>query len=522
MAFREVSVYEVREVLRLWLRGEGLRAIDRMAGTDRKTVRRYVQAAVELGLDRSGGDDQLSDDLIGAVVERVRPARPHGYGLARESLMAHGAQIRSWLDDDDLTLTKVADLLARRGVVVPYMTLHRFAVAECGFGQRRLSVRVADGEPGKECQVDFGRMGLVPDPDTAKQRVLWALIFTACYSRHLFCWLSFRQTTEAVIAGFEAAWGFFGGVFAVVIPDNLKAIVTKADATEPRFNSAFLDYASSRGFVIDAARVRKPRDKARCERVVPYVRGSFFSGEDFADRDDAQARAERWCAQVAGMRIHGTTCARPAEVFAAEEAPVLLPRPSAPYDLPIYSRPKVHPDRHVEVGRALYSVPGELVGAHLEARADSKLVRLSHRGQVIKVHPRQAPGGRITDPADLPSEKATYALRDLDSLRRQAARHGPAVAALAGAVLDHPLPWTKMRQVYRLLGLVRRYGDKRVEEACGRAMEAEAADVGLVARMLERAVEASPQPALPAMGKLIEGRFARDAREFGVEREEGR
>ena len=61
-------------------------------------------------------------------------------------------------------------------------------------------------------------MGLVPDPVSGRNKVCWALIFTSCYSRHCFVWLSFRQSTEAVIAGFEAAWAFFGGVFKVVIP----------------------------------------------------------------------------------------------------------------------------------------------------------------------------------------------------------------------------------------------------------------------------------------------------------------
>jgi hypothetical protein len=70
MAFREVAVYEVREVLRLWLRGEGLRGRARLAGVDRKTVRRYVAAATELGLARDGGENQLGDEFLGRVVEQ--------------------------------------------------------------------------------------------------------------------------------------------------------------------------------------------------------------------------------------------------------------------------------------------------------------------------------------------------------------------------------------------------------------------------------------------------------------------
>jgi hypothetical protein len=73
MAFREVRVFEVREVLRLWLAGEGVRATERLVGFDRKTVRHYVDAAIGLGLVR--GDAQLSDVFIGRVVEAVRPHR---------------------------------------------------------------------------------------------------------------------------------------------------------------------------------------------------------------------------------------------------------------------------------------------------------------------------------------------------------------------------------------------------------------------------------------------------------------
>jgi hypothetical protein len=155
----------------------------------------------------------------------------------------------------------------------------------------------------------------------------------------------------------------------------------------------------------------------------------------------------------AGLRVHGTTQARPAEVFASEEQPRLLPAPTELYDLPIYATPKVHRDHHIEVAKALYSVPGRLIGQRVEVRADPSMVRIFHRGQLVKIHPRQAPGRRSTDPHDLPAEKSAYAMRDLDRLRRMATEQGDAIGAYATALLDIPLPWTKMRQVYALLGL---------------------------------------------------------------------
>jgi hypothetical protein len=153
------------------------------------------------------------------------------------------------------------------------------------------------------------------------------------------------------------------------------------------------------------------------------VRGNFFADETIAGLAGAQARAVSWCTDVAGMRIHGTIQTRPAQVFAAHEAHLLLPVPG-PYDVPVFSRVKVHRDFDVEVARSLYSAPQQYLGRHLDARADSQLVKLYHRGVLVKTHPRAEPGRRVTDPADLPAEKTTYAMRDVESLARSARRSG--------------------------------------------------------------------------------------------------
>ena len=147
---------------------------------------------------------------------------------------------------------------------------------------------------------------------------------------------------------------------------------------------------------------------------------------------------------------------RPLDVFSVEDQPRLLAAPTTAYDLPIYTTAKVHRDHHIEVTKALYSIRGDLISRRVDVRADRQLVRVFHRGQLVKVHPRQHPGGRSTDPADLPSHTTVYAMRDLDRLRRMATGHGPAVGAYATAPWDIPLPWTKMRQVDALLGLVRK------------------------------------------------------------------
>ena len=515
--FREVSVIEVREVLRAWLAGAGFRRVAAQAGVDRKTARRYVAAAVAAGLDRDGGVEQLCDELIGQVVAAVRPERPNGHGAAWEALQARHDRIEKWVGRG-LSVVKIGDLLAREGVLVPQRTLHRYCTEYTSYRGRRDTVPVADGEPGVECQIDFARMGMLFDSTSGRRRVVHALIFTAVYSRHMFVWLTFSQTLEAVIAGCEAAWRFFDGVFKVLIPDNMSAIVAQADSINPRFTVGWLEYAQARGFVTDPARVAHPQDKPRVERMVRYVRGNFFAGEEFVDLADAQARAETWCRDKAGQRIHGTICARPAVMFAESEAAALLPAPERPYEVPIYAEVRVHRDYHVQVAKALYSAPQHLLGQRITVRADAELVKLFHRGQLVKTHPRQPAGGRSTDPADLPAERTGYAMRDLHRLIGAAAGHGPNVGIYAERILDHDLPWTKMRQVYRLLGLVKRYGAEPTDTACGRALELDVVSVAKIAAMLAKATENTPAPPPRAASGLAPARFARDPGEYRAKR----
>jgi Integrase core domain len=274
VAFREVGVHEIREVLRLWVRGEGFRSTARLARVDRKTVRRYVEAARACGLDRTGGEGQLGDELLSRVAEAVRPHRAAGHGESWALLAARHERLEELLGAG-LTVVKAGELLAREGVVVPERTLHRYALEILGHGRgRKPTVRVADCEPGAECQAGFGKMGLLHDPGTGRRRVVHALVFTAVYSRHCYVRLTFRQDLAAVIAGFEAAWAFFGGVFAVVIPDNMAAIVDRAHPTEARLNRAFAEYAQDRGFLVDPARIRRPLGKPR----VAYCTSSGRSG----------------------------------------------------------------------------------------------------------------------------------------------------------------------------------------------------------------------------------------------------
>lgn len=516
MAFRELTMIDVKEVLRRWSAGHSDRKISREAMVDRKTAARYTAVAASL-FERGR---ELSDDEVHEVARRVqaRPLPPTS--TERSEVARYRPLIERWLAGDaetrPLRLTKIHTLLVRdHGLKASYDTLWRFAHDELEWREKPATVRIDDAPPGQEAQIDFGKMGLIVDDESGKKRVLWALIITLVYSRYQFVWPTFRQTTEAVCEGLDRAWMFFGGIARTLVPDNMKAIVLDPDALAPTLVPAFLDYVQARGIFVDPARVRSPKDKPRVENQVAFVRESWFDGEQFTDLAHARESAAHWCRDVAGTRVHGTTRKVPRDVFASVESAEMLPAPGALYDVPLYiDSAKVHPDHHIQVAQALYSVPNRYLRKYVRVRADRSTVKIYLGTELIKMHERQPPGGRSTDPADYPASKALYALRDVDALRAKAREKGEHIGVYAERLLGGPLPWTKMRQAYALLSLCEKHGAGRVEAMCQSALAFDVVNVAKVAAMLRSAAKV---PRAPASGKVVQlplPRFVRPSEQF--------
>lgn len=515
MAYREVGMIEVREILRRWLAGDGLRAIARAMGVDRKTIAEYIRVAMETGVQRGGPPP--SEAQIAAIVATRRPGRPptaEEPSPEAEALRPHRDTIRRWLADDGLRLTKIHRRLREQGVESSYSTLYRFARAHCDFGDSALTVRVAEPPPGEAAEADFGLLGLWTDPATGQRRRVWGLLVTLCFSRYAFLAVSVRQDLPAVLDGLEAAWTFFGGVPRRLVIDNLKPAITRADRYTPTIGRVFLEYAQFRGFVVDPAVPRHATGKPKVERGIPYTRQDFFRGESFRDLADMQARAVLWCRDLAGTRVHGTTRQVPRVVFETREHAALLPLAPEPFDRPTWAQATVHPDHHIQFRRALYSVPTRYVGQRVEVRGDSRLVRIYHHGELIKLHPVQPPGGRATDYTDYPAERAAYALRAPEASIRRAEQVGPAVGQFVSVLLSGSFPWARLRQAQKLLRLADRYGAERVNAACARALAFELLDVRRVERIVRTALER--EPALAEGGDVVPlpARFARPPQSF--------
>jgi hypothetical protein len=245
--------------------------------------------------------------------------------------------------------------------------------------------------------------------------------------------------------------------------------VIKADLYDPKLNRAYAEMAAHYGCLIDPARAQKPKDKPRVERMMPYVRDSFWRGRTFGSVVDMQTRAVDWALTIAGTRAHRSLdSTAPLALFQSVEASALLPLPAAPFELARWLAPKVAPDCHVNIDKVLYSVPWAHIGTQVDARVTETLVEIYHAGQLIKTWPR-AERGRRTDPADYPPEKIAFFMRTPTWCRSRADGLGEHVAELiAGLLADTALH--HLRAAQGILGLADKYGPDRLDAACARSL----------------------------------------------------
>jgi hypothetical protein len=244
--------------------------------------------------------------------------------------------------------------------------------------------------------------------------------------------------------------------------------VIKADLYDPKFNQGYEELAHHYGAIIDPTRSGKPKDKARIERAIPYIRDSFWSGRDFTSFDDINRQATQWCLRVAGTREHGTTHRPPLELFRLEEEKALRPLPVSPFEIVTWHQSKVALDCHIQVSCTLYSVPYPYVGKTVDVKLGSQTVEIYLDSDLIKTHSRGAKGGRITDWNDYPPEKAAFFQRTPEWYRQKASTIGLATRESIDSLLKlHAFHY--LRQCQGILRLEEKYGRARLEQACARA-----------------------------------------------------
>lgn len=470
MARRSFDVIDVVEILQHWHAGRPKSVIASSLGVDAKTVRKYVRPAEAAGL--SPGGPALSRDEWAVLVADWWPelvdakARSLTFGV----IDPHRERIGEMLKTNRPS-TVHQRLRDEHGLEVSVTSFRRYLWSEFpeAGDESKVTVLRPEVPAGEEGQVDYGFLGSWLDPVTQRARRVWAFVIVLACSRHMFVRPVLRMDQTAWVAAHVAAFAFFDGAPRRLVPDNLKTGVDKPDLYDPKLNRAYAELAAHYGVLIDPARAGKPKDKPRVERPMSYIRDSFWRGREWGSEAGMQAAALEWCVEVAGRRSHRSLeGAAPLAVFEAVERDALVALPPQPFELATWSAPKVAPDCHVKVGKALYSVPWTHIGKRVDARATERVVEVFVDARLVKTHVRIA-RGRQTDYADYPPEKVAFFMRTPVWCRQRAADIGPAAGRLvagllAGGALGH------LRAAQGVIGLADTHAPERVEAACARAL----------------------------------------------------
>lgn len=240
--------------------------------------------------------------------------------------------------------------------------------------------------PGDCLQVDWGTHGRLTLGDTVRQLHYFAAVL--CHSRLLYVEFFLSQTMECFLAAHRHAFEFFGAAPKRVMHDNLKtAVLERRPGEAPKFHPRYLDFARHYGFAPVACNVRRGNEKGRVENSIGYIQKNFLAGLEISSLEALNTAVRRWRDEVANVRQHRETNARPCDLFALEK-PHLQPLPAWGADISQSRRVRATNRCQVHFEANRYSVPFAHAGALLELRAEPHLITLYRADKLIAEHPR--------------------------------------------------------------------------------------------------------------------------------------
>jgi len=485
---RRKNVVEIMAMLQHLRAGASNSQIKRELKVSRHTARAYRQWAVEQGL--------LEGPL--PPIEELERLREETFGRILppqniSSVAAYGDLVLKLLDQG-VEVAAIHQRLEERGFSGSYSSVYRYARRERP-NQPEVSVRV-ECRPGEEAQVDFGYAGYMLDGENGKPRKSWAFVMTLSWSRHQYVEFVFDQKLATWLRLHRNGLAFFGGVPGRIVIDNLKAGIAQACWEDPQPQLAYRECAEHYGFLIAPCKPKTPQHKGKVEQGgVHYVKRNFLGGREPTSLAQANQDVRAWCLTTAGQRTHGTTKKQPLVQFEEVEQAALQSLPTAPYDLAIWKKAKLHNDCYIVFDNAYYSAPFRLVSQSLFVRGGSREVRIYTADyQLVATHERvQEAGQRQTHPDHLPPEKVAGVYLTRESCLATAEDIGPATAEVVQSLLADTI-LERLPMVRRLLSLRDRFGDERLEAACTRALRFGDPSYKTVKGILQQGTETNKEP----------------------------
>jgi transposase len=362
---------------------------------------------------------------------------------------------------------------------------------------------------GEKMFVDYAGMTVaVFDMQAAKMRQAQIFVAVLGASNYTYAEATWTQTLPDWIASHSRAFNYFGGVAQVVVPDNLKAGVSKACFYEPNINPTYLDMANHYGTVVIPTRVRRPKDKAKVEVGVQIVERWILARlrdrQFFSLLQLNQAIAEL-LPELNGKPFQKLPGSRKS-MFESFDRPALKPLPVQAYQFAQWKKATVNVDYHIEVGRHYYSVPHTLIKKKIDVRLTDTTVECFYKGKRVASHIRSSHKGRhSTIKEHMPKSHQKWAQWTPQRFINWGAKIGPHTARMIERILNsRPHPQQGFRSCLGILRLAKDFGDARLEAACRRALSIGAASYRSVESILKHNLDQKPLPDQPDNDTSVE------------------
>jgi transposase len=350
-------------ILDLHRQGLSVSAIARRVGTDRKTVRKYIERGLEPPIYQT---------------RQPRPAKVapfHPY--LRERVAAY----------PDLTGSRLHREIRDLGYAGGYTAVKDFLRSVRPTAPAGFEVRF-ETPPGRQAQVDFAHFRTVFTDEPSTERVVWLFSLVLGHSRMLWGRFVPQQDLQTLLRCHAAAFEALQGTPTEILYDRMRTVFSREDpeAGHIVYNRTLVEFARHYGYLPKACQAYRAKTKGKVERPFRYIREDFFLGRSFRNLGDLNDQFRQWLDQVANVRIHATTHRVVSEHF-AEERPRLQPLPAGPFQAVLRLERRITRDGMVSVDGNLYSVPDTTRRRPVEVHSTASEVRILEEGHIVATHP---------------------------------------------------------------------------------------------------------------------------------------